>query len=335
MQFRMHYGILNPITSYLYRFKTTLMKNINIPNPCSENWNEMTPTEKGAFCQKCALEVYDFTNKTGDEIRDILTLNIGSPVCMRIQPKQLDELNDDFAGWKMSNKQSFHRAWVFTLFVVFGMTLFSCEEDEETIVEKYHEFGQTILSEDDDKEDVETIEVKKVDSDEDQQGIEPSVDKSEPVELIELLGEVAYEGPIKEFEEKTETVIRGEDSAIREVYAMAGAPMMTHDYNDYLLEKAAIEGVVNEVPETNEITGLVYPNPAANETILKVNMPQKTKGEIELFSLNGQKVRTIHSGRLKKGESEFHINLTDLETGFYLVVIHSGDMKETVKFSKM
>ena len=74
------------------------MKHINIPEPCSENWNEMTPNEKGAFCQKCALDVYDFTDKTADQIREILRLNIAAPVCMRIEPKQLDELNADFSG---------------------------------------------------------------------------------------------------------------------------------------------------------------------------------------------------------------------------------------------
>lgn len=36
------------------------MKNIWINDPCSENWNEMNPTQKGAFCQKYANEVDDF-----------------------------------------------------------------------------------------------------------------------------------------------------------------------------------------------------------------------------------------------------------------------------------
>jgi hypothetical protein len=34
---------------------------ISIKEPCHEDWSKMTATEKGAFCQKCALEVIDFT----------------------------------------------------------------------------------------------------------------------------------------------------------------------------------------------------------------------------------------------------------------------------------
>lgn len=32
-----------------------------IEKPCSENWNNMTPTEKGRFCDQCQLEVLDLT----------------------------------------------------------------------------------------------------------------------------------------------------------------------------------------------------------------------------------------------------------------------------------
>jgi hypothetical protein len=34
---------------------------ISINEPCHEDWATMTETQKGAFCQKCALEVIDFT----------------------------------------------------------------------------------------------------------------------------------------------------------------------------------------------------------------------------------------------------------------------------------
>ena len=36
------------------------MKNNWINDTCSEKWYEMNPTQKGAFCQKYANEVYDF-----------------------------------------------------------------------------------------------------------------------------------------------------------------------------------------------------------------------------------------------------------------------------------
>ncbi|MFT5779486.1 MAG: hypothetical protein ACI837_002445, partial [Crocinitomicaceae bacterium] len=42
-------------------------KNIKIKEPCSEDFAKMTPTQQGAFCDKCAMEVYDFTNKSTQE----------------------------------------------------------------------------------------------------------------------------------------------------------------------------------------------------------------------------------------------------------------------------
>ena len=314
------------------------MKNINIPEPCSEDWSKMTPNEKGAFCQKCALDVYDFTNKSGDEIRDILTVNIGSPVCMRIEPKQLDRLNNDFSAWKMNNKHSYQRAWVFTLLVVFGMTLFSCEEDEEPVVDRFQKIGQTILNQEGDKKIIDPIDV----IDAKVQSTDAGNDQLDEVEVsksdIAIQGNMMYEPEVQVLEEVQaleEVIVSRDVEHLREIYHTAGIPRMSEDYNAYLLE--TYDGAIDSVDVNIEpkITGLVYPNPASNQTTLQINMPNRGKGEIELFALNGQKIRSIHSGRIRKGESEYPIDLTALETGMYLVVVYSGEMKETIKFSKI
>ena len=41
---------------------------INIPEPCHEDWAQMTSTEKGKFCDSCAKEVIDFTNKSDEQL---------------------------------------------------------------------------------------------------------------------------------------------------------------------------------------------------------------------------------------------------------------------------
>lgn len=48
------------------------MKNVTIENACSEKWNEMAPTDKGAYCQVCATNVVDFTNKSSLENQAIV-----------------------------------------------------------------------------------------------------------------------------------------------------------------------------------------------------------------------------------------------------------------------
>lgn len=129
---------------------------ISIPEPCSEDWSKMTPTEKGAFCKKCALEVTDFTNKTALEIKSILTEKIESKtrVCGHIENRQLIELNDGFIPWK-SDHESFRAVWMFSLIAVFGMTLFSCQSTfSKEIVEKMKTNSEMLMEEEKDSLDL-------------------------------------------------------------------------------------------------------------------------------------------------------------------------------------
>lgn len=102
--------------------------SISIKEPCNEDWSKMTPNERGAHCQRCALNVIDFTNKTAFEIKNILSEEFSSNnrVCGRITNYQLDQLNDDFFQWK-NDHESIKAVLIFSLIAVFGLSLFSCQ----------------------------------------------------------------------------------------------------------------------------------------------------------------------------------------------------------------
>lgn len=62
---------------------------IQILNPCHENWEEMTPTEKGRFCTACQKNVIDFTTFSDAEIVAYLSKNQNT--CGRFYQKQLEK----------------------------------------------------------------------------------------------------------------------------------------------------------------------------------------------------------------------------------------------------
>lgn len=62
---------------------------LSIPNPCSANWNEMTPHEKGRFCGLCNLTVVDFTQMSEKEIKEYFTCHYGQKTCGRFLASQL------------------------------------------------------------------------------------------------------------------------------------------------------------------------------------------------------------------------------------------------------
>ncbi len=67
------------------------MKNIHIPNPCSENWEMMSPQEKGRFCSLCNKCVIDFTRKQPQEIQEMIYKKRDEEICGRFYDHQLNK----------------------------------------------------------------------------------------------------------------------------------------------------------------------------------------------------------------------------------------------------
>ena len=121
---------------------------INIPNPCGEDWNKMTPTEKGAYCDKCAFEVIDFSNQSPEEIKATLKSRMGQKTCGHISRTQMDMLNTNYHIWENQTLNIFRSKFLYACLMVFGFSLFTAcgtSEDEEEIrvgmMEPEHEVG--------------------------------------------------------------------------------------------------------------------------------------------------------------------------------------------------
>jgi hypothetical protein len=64
---------------------------ISIPTPCHEDWNEMTPADKGRHCNHCSKTVVDFTQSKPQEILFYLNQHTSEKLCGRFNPEQIEE----------------------------------------------------------------------------------------------------------------------------------------------------------------------------------------------------------------------------------------------------
>ena len=103
---------------------------ISIPKPCHEDWNKMTPVEKGKHCAVCNKNVIDFTNYSNEQL--IKHLENKKNLCGRFKKKQLDKE----ITLKRKDKNSFVGYAASTLFAVLTFGNHSAEAQKEPKIEQ-------------------------------------------------------------------------------------------------------------------------------------------------------------------------------------------------------
>src|SRR5262245_44582474 len=63
---------------------------LSIPVPCHENWDQMTPVEKGRFCDSCQKQVVDFSKMSDRQVVEFFKKPTTGSVCGRFMSDQLD-----------------------------------------------------------------------------------------------------------------------------------------------------------------------------------------------------------------------------------------------------
>src|SRR4249919_861479 len=61
---------------------------LQVADPCHENWNQMTATEQGRFCQSCQKTVTDFSMMSDKEILNHISKR-NTDICGRFTNDQL------------------------------------------------------------------------------------------------------------------------------------------------------------------------------------------------------------------------------------------------------
>lgn len=105
---------------------------ISIPKPCHENWNAMTPNEKGRFCSSCCKTVVDFTKMHANDIRTYLKEHKTEGVCGHIKQSQLDSINLQIPISILQQNKSFKKVFLLALLITMGTTIMSCKQQNGT-----------------------------------------------------------------------------------------------------------------------------------------------------------------------------------------------------------
>jgi hypothetical protein len=111
--------------------------------------------------------------------------------------------------------------------------------------------------------------------------------------------------------------MRGETKENRQMHRHVRFLMMDPNAPD--------DGMVGQ-PQSSTIKEMsVYPNPASNDVNLSFELGSDSKTRIELRDESGNLVKTFKDQNFKSGEVTSRLDLTDIQTGVYYVVIITED----------
>jgi hypothetical protein len=79
---------------------------------------------------------------------------------------------------------------------------------------------------------------------------------------------------------------------------------------------------------------IVDPNPTTGKTTVKLNLEDDLNGRLVLYTATGELIKEIFTGTLKKGASDYQIDLSSQPSGMYIITIESDGMNYIKKFVK-
>lgn len=129
---------------------------ISVPKPCHEDWNKMTPNDKGRFCDNCSKTVIDFSKMTDTEIKDYLIAQKGKSVCGHFHATQLQRITITIPSQVLFSQTQFRKIFLLALLFTMGTTLLSCSDqagNKQKIENVVIEEDEVITS-----EDIDTLE---------------------------------------------------------------------------------------------------------------------------------------------------------------------------------
>ena len=105
---------------------------------------------------------------------------------------------------------------------------------------------------------------------------------------------------------------------------------VSHTYNLNLNCYDTLHSSINTLSDENFNTITVYPNPTKNSLTVETEIAKDHDLQIELVSLSGE---IVTSGKLGKGQSLLHLNISDIASGIYLLKVFNEFVSNAFKVS--
>ncbi len=99
---------------------------LNIPQPCKENWDNMTAEGNGRHCISCAKTVVDFTQLSDQAVQQYFLLNGVGGTCGRFKKSQLASITFDIPVSILQEPIALWKKFLAAALIAFGSFLVGC-----------------------------------------------------------------------------------------------------------------------------------------------------------------------------------------------------------------
>lgn len=290
---------------------------LSIPQPCHENWQNMTPTEQGRFCNACAKEVVDFSMMTDTEVLNYFTNRSTQNVCGRTLVTQLQR--NITMPKEPSKKILWYWNYIVMFFLFFAKGNASKAQGEVKLqvtrtLKENNTNSSTIVNE---NSNVRTT-------------IKPHLNNSKKIENSKIISSKINNETTHKMDEKVLDTLIVSTNEIKQNNSLVLGKIRVTGSDGEELHQIIKPAVCDE-----DKTFKVYPNPLQHGDYISLSLvfPKKGLHQLQVVNVNGQTVLFKRIIASAKKLNETILCDAQWASGLYFVNIFDGKNKNINKSS--
>lgn len=299
---------------------------ISIPKPCHQDWDQMTPDERGRFCSMCKKTVLDFSEKTEDEILDFINSHRNENLCGRFRKDQLEQFTRiELPLPVYRSPMSLLNAFLVALLFCFGTSLFACNMPPTVPAAPVAGLVEVRITENPVSNLPDTgAALNRVPDVHAEMMVMGRVNFSEEEKFTK--GKIAVH---------PDTTVNLPPVAITDsshVFIVGGLSVERIEADSFIDEAdSSAEGAVpdNEINARNFFPS-IYPNPSTGLLNIKFKPEEVQSVDMDLYDLSGRLVRKLIDRKTIQPEPQtLQVDISDQPPGIYFIRIAAGNEVKT------